>query len=84
MKRPWKTTTTKRLVWLLVCWGMACASMSYVLAFFDHDPVASLSEVIVGGTVVTVLGYLLKALFEKRDDFGGVGKRDDEECDGKP
>lgn len=76
-KKRNRLTTTKKLIWLITVWGLLCTTFSYVLALLGRDPVASLSEVIVGGTVLTVLGYLLKSLFEKRKDFGSVGQDDD-------
>ena len=68
-----KLTTSKRVMWAIVIWAMALITLSYVLSFFERDPLSSLSEVLFGGTVGVVIGYLAKALLEKREDFGSVG-----------
>lgn len=72
-----KKTTTKRLVWLCVVNGICWVWCSYLLAYLGRTAIAeSLSRTAITEIIGVVLVYCLKALFEKRKDFGEVGKDD--------
>lgn len=77
-----KISTTKRIVWLCLINGLLWVWCSYVLAFISMfrenytgaSIAESLSSVAVTEIIGVVLVYCLKSLFEKRKDFGEVGK----------
>lgn len=79
--------TTKRVLWVCLINGILWVWCSYVLAFvgmfrdnYTGASIAeSLSSVAVTEIVGVVLVYCLKALFEKRKDFGSVGKENTNE-----
>lgn len=64
-----KVTFPKILVSVVVAHGMVLTTLSYVLSFFDKEPVASVSEVIVkeilAPTVVYIVGNVFLNIFEK-------------------
>ena len=64
-RRPSKTTTTKRIVWVCLINGIGWVWCSYVLAFLGRTEIAeSLSRTAVTEIIGVVLIYGLKALFE--------------------
>ena len=77
-----KITTTKKILWISLANGILWVWCSYVLAFigmfrenYTGASIAeSLSSVAVTEIIGVVLVYCLKSLFEKRKDFGEVGK----------
>lgn len=79
-----KASTTKKIVWLCLVNGLLWVWCSYILAFigiikenYTGVPIAeSLSTAAIAEIVGVVLVYCLKSLFEKRKDFGEVGKED--------
>ncbi len=75
MKISFNGTTMKRLVWFLLFNGVAWIWCSYALAYLGREQIAErLSEIALVDIVVVLFTYACKALFEKRDDFGAVGK----------
>ena len=79
--------TTKRVLWVCLINGILWVWCSYILAFvgmfkdsYTGASIAeSLSSVAVTEIIGVVLVYCLKALFEKRKDFGSVGKENTDE-----
>ena len=70
-----KKTTTKRIVWFCLLNGIAWVWCSYLLAWCGRADIAErLSKAAVTEIVSVVLVYCLKSLFEKREDFGAIGK----------
>lgn len=83
-----KLSTTKKVLWFVIINATLWVWDSHALAWYgiSHpveggmvNALESLSEAIVTGILVTLVGYFLKALFEKRKDFGEVGKDEDYE-----
>lgn len=73
-----KATTTKRVVWFCLINGVGWVWCSYLLAYLGRNEIAeSLSKIAVSEIVAVVLAYCLKSLFEKRDGFGAVGKKEE-------
>lgn len=71
-------STTKRVVWFCLINGVLWTWCSYFLAFLGKTDIAEgLSKVAVTEIVGVVLVYCAKSLFEKRESFGAVGKRED-------
>lgn len=69
-----RKTTMKRVVWVCLINGVAWVWCSYGLAYLGREEIAeSLSQTAVAEIIGVVLVYALKALLEKRKDFGGVG-----------
>ena len=64
-----KVTFPKILVSVVVAHGMILTTLSYVLSFYDKEPVASVSEVIVkeilAPTVAYIVGNVFLNIFEK-------------------
>ena len=78
-KTAWKpsSTTTKRIAWFILINAVMWVWCSYGLAYLGREKIAEdLSRVAIINIVAVVLIYALKALFEKRPDFGSVGKKD--------
>lgn len=79
--------TTKRVLWVCLINGILWVWCSYVLAFVgmfkDNYTGASIAESLSSVAVTEIIGvvlvYCLKALFEKRKDFGSVGKENTNE-----
>lgn len=72
-----KTTTTKRIVWLCLANGIGWVWCSYVLAYLGKAAIAeSLSRAAVTEIIGVITVYCLKALLEKRPNFGAVGSGD--------
>ena len=79
--------TTKKVLWVCLINGILWVWCSYILAFvgmfkdsYTGASIAeSLSSVAVTEIIGVVLVYCLKALFEKRKDFGSVGKENTDE-----
>ncbi len=77
-----KISTTKRIVWLCLINGLLWVWCSYVLAFIgmfrENYAGASIAESLSSAAITEIIGvvlvYCLKSLFEKRKDFGEVGK----------
>ena len=63
-------TFPKLIVTLVIGHGMLLTTASYVLAFFDHDPVVDVSSTIVREIVAPVIVYLasntILNIFEKK------------------
>ena len=75
-RRPSKTTTTKRIVWACLINGIGWVWCSYVLAFLGRTEIAeSLSRT----AVTEIIG--VKSLFEKRESFGGIGRKEEQVTD---
>lgn len=69
-----RKTTMKRVVWVCLANGIAWVWCSYLLAYLGREEIAeSLSQTAVAEIIGVVLVYALKALLEKRKDFGAVG-----------
>lgn len=81
-KKKKKLCTTKKIMWLCLINGLFWVWCSYALAFIgmlkkDYTGASiaeSLSSAAVTEIISVVLVYCLKSLFEKRKDFGEVGK----------
>ena len=74
-----KKTTTKCIVWCCLINGIAWVWCSYILAFLGKTDIAEgLSKVAVTEIIGVVLVYCAKSLFEKREGFGSVGKKEDQ------
>lgn len=72
-----KKSTTKKIVWFCLVNGVGWVWCSYLLAYLGRTQIAeSLSKIAVTEIVGVVLVYCVKSLFEKRADFGAVGKKD--------
>ena len=77
-----KISTTKRIVWLCLLNGILWVWCSYALAFIgmfrENYAGASIAESLSSAAITEIIGvvlvYCLKSLFEKRKDFGEVGK----------
>lgn len=83
-KKRKRLPTTKKILWICLINGLLWVWCSYALAFIgtirQYESVAiaeSLSSAAVTEVVGVVLVYCLKSLFEKRKDFGEVGKVDE-------
>lgn len=75
MKLAFNGTTTKRLVWFLVLNGVAWVWCSYALAYLGREQIAEeLSKIALVDIVAVLFTYACKSLFEKRPDFGAIGK----------
>ena len=75
VKKKRRTPTTKKILWLCLLNGLLWVWCSYALAFLGRTEIAeSLSRTAVTEIIGVVLVYCTKALFEKRKDFGEVGK----------
>lgn len=60
-----KSTTTKRIIWLCLCNGVAWVWCSYLLAYLGRAEIAeSLSKVALTEIIAVVLVYCLKSLAE--------------------
>jgi len=80
VKRKKRKTTTKRIVWLCLANGLAWVWCSYLLAALGREAIAEeLSRAAVTELVAVVLVYCLKALLEKKEEFGNVGKDEEHE-----
>ena len=67
----------KRIVWFVLLNAVAWIWCSYTLAYLGREAIAEeLSKLALKEIVAIVLIYALKALLEKRPDFGSVGKPD--------
>lgn len=79
--------TTKKILWVCLINGVLWVWCSYVLAFVgmfkDNYTGASIAESLSSVAVTEIIGvvlvYCLKSLFEKRKDFGSVGKENTNE-----
>lgn len=72
-----KGTTTKKVVWFCIINGTAWVWCSYLLAYLGRPDIAeSLSKTAVTEIIGVVLVYCLKSLFEKKESFGAVGKKE--------
>lgn len=81
-RRPSKTTTTKRIVWACLINGIGWVWCSYALAFLGRTEIAeSLSRTAVTEIIGVVLLYCVKSLFEKRESFGGIGRKEEQVTD---
>ena len=81
-KRKSKATTTKRIVWVSLANGIGWVWCSYGLAFLGRTEIAeSLSRTAVTEIIGVVLLYCLKSLFEKRESFGSVGRKEEQVTD---
>ena len=83
-KKRRRLPTTKKILCICLINGLLWVWCSYVLAFIgtirQYENVAiaeSLSSAAVTEVIGVVLVYCAKALFEKRKDFGEVGKVDE-------
>lgn len=64
-----KLTFTKIFVLIYSILFSIWITLSYVLAFFGHDEIAEdLSAQVVNVGIATILGYMLKAFFETREE----------------
>ena len=81
-KRTSLKTTTKRALWFCLGNGVGWVWCSYVLAFLDRTEIAeSLSRTAVTEIIGVVLLYCVKSLFEKRESFGGIGRKEEQVTD---
>lgn len=79
-----RTPTTKKILWLCLANGILWVWCSYALAFIgmfrENYAGASIAESLSSAAITEIIGvvlvYCLKSLFEKRKDFGEVGKDD--------
>ena len=70
-------TTTKRIVWVCLINGIIWVYGSYLLAYLGREQIAEgLSQVALKEIIAVVFVYALKALIEKRKDFGAVGQNE--------
>ena len=81
-KRTSLKTTTKRALWFCLGNGVGWVWCSYALAFLGRTEIAeSLSRTAVTEIIGVVLLYCVKSLFEKRESFGGVGRKEEQVTD---
>ena len=81
-KRTSLKTTTKRALWFCLGNGVGWVWCSYVLAFLGRTEIAeSLSRTAVTEIIGVVLLYCVKSLFEKRESFGGIGRKEEQVTD---
>ena len=81
-QKPAQLSTTKKILWLCLLNGILWVWCSYVLAFIgmfrENYAGASIAESLSSAAITELTGvvlvYCLKSLFEKRKDFGEVGK----------
>ena len=81
-KKRKKLSTTKKILWLCLLNGILWVWCSYALAFIgmfrENYAGASIAESLSSAAITEIIGvvlvYCLKSLFEKRKDFGEVGK----------
>lgn len=87
MKKVRKLSTTKKIVYLCIINGIIWVYCSYILAFIGmitgNEYGASIAESLSIAAVTEILGsivaYCVKALLEKRKDFGQVREEYDNE-----
>lgn len=85
-KKRKRLPTTKKLLWLCLINGILWVWCSYALAFLgmlsENYTGASIAESLSSAAITEIIGvvlvYCTKSLFEKRKDFGEVGKDDTE------
>lgn len=83
-KKRKRLPTTKKVLWICLANGILWVWCSYALAFIgmlnENYTGASIAESLSSAAITEIIGvvlvYCLKALFEKRKDFGEVGKDD--------
>lgn len=72
-----KKTTTKRIIWFCLLNGIAWVWCSYILAWCGRVDIA---EALSGKAITEIIGvvliYCAKSLFEKKESFGAVGKKE--------
>ena len=77
-----RVPTTKKILWICLVNGILWVWCSYALAFIgmfrENYAGASIAESLSSAAITEIIGvvlvYCLKALLEKRKDFGEVGK----------
>lgn len=79
-----RTPTTKKILWLCLLNGLLWVWCSYALAFMaalrpvESGEIINIAESLSTAAITEIIGvvlvYCTKALFEKRKDFGEVGK----------
>lgn len=70
-----KPTTSKLITWFCLINSTAWIWCSYLLAYLGRtEIVETLSRLAISEIMAVVLLYCAKSLFEKREDFGAVGK----------
>lgn len=77
-----RTPTTKKILWICLVNGILWVWCSYALAFIgmlrENYAGASIAETLSSAAITEIIGvvlvYCAKSLFEKRKDFGEVGK----------
>jgi len=71
-------STTKKIVWTVLIFGLVWTSSSYVLAFLGREQIAAeLSERAVECIVGTVLAYCVKSLAENLHKYPKGGHCDE-------
>lgn len=83
-KKRKKLCTTKKILWICLINGILWVWCSYALAFLgmlnENYTGASIAESLSSAAITEIIGvvlvYSMKSLFEKRKDFGEVGKDD--------
>lgn len=83
-KKRKRLPTTKKILWLCLINGILWVWCSYALAFLgmlgENYTGASIAESLSSAAITEIIGvvlvYCVKSLFEKRKDFGEVGKDD--------
>lgn len=89
LKRKPKISTTKKVLWFVLINSVLWVWDSHALAWVGMlhpaergeivNVLETLNEAVVTGILVSAVGYFLKSLFEKRKDFGEVGKEENNE-----
>lgn len=84
-----RTSTTKKVLWFVLINSVLWVWDSHALAWVGMlhpaeggemvNVLETLNEAVVTGILVSAVGYFLKSLFEKRKDFGEVGKEENNE-----
>lgn len=57
-------TFTKKWVGRLLPFFCICIAASYVLSYFERDPLEDLSKTVMTAGIAVFMGYMLKAFFE--------------------
>lgn len=89
LKKKSRISTTKKVLWFILINSVLWVWDSHALAWVGMlhpaergemvNVLETLNEAVVTGILVSAVGYFLKSLFEKRKDFGEVGKDEDYE-----
>ena len=77
------TNSTRKIVWILVIFGVLWITASYVLAFMDKGQIAeSLSSnvcsIVIGTVITAVVSHTIENVFRYNPKFGGKSQFPDD------